>query len=68
MSSGDRFCTSRKGGTGEVGECTQKVQTARPSLGSAKNTVVGSGQAIAVLLCMNGLRKQSSCLARCPFP
>jgi len=32
-----------------------------------RNTLVGSGWAIAVLLCMNGLRNQSSCPARHPF-
>ena len=35
MSFGDRFCFSRKGGTGEVGGCTRGVQTAWPPLGSA---------------------------------
>jgi len=28
MSLGLRFCTSRNGGKGEVGGCTQRVQTA----------------------------------------
>jgi len=32
------------------------------------NALVGSEWAIAVLLCMNGLRKQSSHPARRPFP
>ena len=35
MSLGLRFCVSRKGGTGEVGGCTQRVQTAWPRLGSS---------------------------------
>ena len=34
MSFGDRFCVSRKGGTGGGG-CTRRVQTAWPCLGSA---------------------------------
>jgi len=33
-----------------------------------RNAFVGSGWATAVLLCMNGLRKQSSCPAWCPIP
>ena len=37
MSFEDRFCGSRKGGTGEgeVGGCTGRMQTAWPCLGSA---------------------------------
>ena len=35
MSLGLRFCVSRKGGTGEVGGCTRRVQTAWPRLGSS---------------------------------
>ena len=33
-----------------------------------ENALVGSEWATAVLLCTNGLRKQSSCPARRPFP
>jgi len=33
-----------------------------------ENALVGSEWATAVLLCTNGLRKQSSCLARRLFP
>ena len=33
-----------------------------------ENDLVGSEWVTAVLLCTNGLRKQSSCLARLPFP
>jgi len=33
-----------------------------------RNTLVGSERATAVLLCMIGLRKQSSYPAWCPFP
>ena len=33
-----------------------------------ENALVGSEWATAVLLCTNGLRKQSSCLAQRPFP
>ena len=35
---------------------------------SFRNTLVGSGWATAFLLCMNGLRKQSSCPVWHPFP
>jgi len=38
MSFGDRFCLSRKGGMGEVGGGTQKVQTAWPRLGLSLET------------------------------
>ena len=47
-------------GTRLVGECTWRVQTAWPSLALFRNTLVGSGWATALLLCTNGLRKQSS--------
>ena len=33
-----------------------------------ENALVDSRWATAVLLCTNGLRKQSSCPAQCPFP
>ena len=33
-----------------------------------ESALVGSEWATAVLWCTNGLRKQSSCLARRPFP
>jgi len=32
-----------------------------------ENALAGSEWATAVLLCTNGLRRQSSCPARCPF-
>ena len=35
---------------------------------SLKITMVGSGWAIVVLLCVNGLRQQSSRCAQHPFP
>jgi len=38
MMFGDRFCFSRKGGMGEVGGCTRRVQTAWLSLGFALET------------------------------
>jgi len=62
MSFGDSICFSRKGRIGgEVGGYTQRVQTAWQSLDSAfRNALVDSGWAIAILLSMNGLRKQSS--------
>jgi len=33
-----------------------------------ENALVGSEWATAVLVCTNGLRKEFSCPARCPFP
>ena len=56
-----RFYTSRKGGTGEVGGYTQWVLTAWLHLGlAAERLWLPLG--IALLLCINWLRKQSSVL------
>ena len=75
------FCDSRKGGTGGGGWVHPKgADSMWLSLGSAlgadsmtvsglpfENALVGSEWATAVLLCTNGLRKQSSCPSQCPF-
>ena len=69
MTSRDRFCDSRKGGTGGDGWVHLKGAHSMAVSGFRfENALVGSEWATAVLLCTNGLRKQSSCLARCPFP
>jgi len=66
---GDSFCTSRKARQGEVSGCTWRVQTAWLLLGIAASghsrtkPLVCNVWAISLLLCMNGLRKQSSCHA-----
>jgi len=55
------FCFSRKGGTGG---CRWVHPKGADSMAvfrlSFRNTLVGSGWAISVLLCPNGLKKQSS--------
>ena len=65
---GDRFCFSKKGGIGGGGWVHPKGADSMAVSGLCfGNTLVGSEWATAVLLCMNGLRKQSSCPAQRPF-
>ena len=60
--------SSRKGGTGGGGWVHLKGADSMAVSGlSFRNTLVGSGWAISVLLCPNGLKEQSSHLARCHF-
>jgi len=66
---GDRFCFSRVGGIGGGGWLHLKGADSMAVSGlHFGNALVGSELATAVLLCTNGLRIQSSCRARCPFP
>jgi len=66
---GDRFRFSRKGGIGGGGWVHLKGADSMAISGlSFRNALVGSGWVTAVLLCVNGLIKQSSHPARCPFP
>jgi len=68
MTFGDRFCFSRKGGIGGGGWVHPKGADSMAISGLCfENALVGSEWATAVLLCMNRLRKQSSCPARHPF-
>ena len=61
MSLGLRFCASRKGGTGGGGWVSILVPGNMAATGlSCRKPLVGTGWAISLLLCMNGLRKQSS--------
>jgi len=61
--------SSRKGGTGGGGWVHPKgVDSMAVSGLHFESTLVGSEWATAVLLCTNGLRKLSSCPARCSFP
>ena len=54
---GDRFCVSRKGRTGGIGWVHLKGANSMAVSGlSFRNTLVGSGWAISVLQCTNGLR------------
>jgi len=65
----DRFCFSRKGGIGGGGWVDPKGADSMAVFGlHFGNALVGSEWATAVLLCTNGLRKQSSCPAWLPFP
>jgi len=60
----DRFCFSRKGGIGGGGWVHPKgADSMAVSVLRFENALVGSEWATAVLLCTNGLRKQSSCPA-----
>jgi len=69
MTFGDRFCNSRKGGTGRGGWVHPKGADSMAVSGLRfGNTLVGSEWSIVVLLCMNGLRKWSSWPAQHPFP
>jgi len=68
MTFGGRFSFNRKGGTGEGGWVHLKGADSMAVSGLRfRNTLVGSGWATVVLLCTNGLRKQSSHSARCLF-
>ena len=65
---GDRFCFNRKGGTGGGGWVHLKGADSMAVSGlHFGNALVGSEWSTANFLCTNGLRKQSSRLARCPF-
>ena len=61
---------SRKGGTGEVGGCTRRVQTACPRLGSSLEAtwLALHGRAISLLFGINGVRNKRSDLVGPPFP
>jgi len=64
-----RFCFSRKGGIGGGEWVYPKGADSKAVSGLRfENALVGSEWATAILLCIYGLRKQSSCPARCPFP
>ena len=61
MSLGLRFCASRKGGTGGGGWVSTLGPGNMASSGlSCRKPLIGTGWAISLLLCTNGLRKQSS--------
>ena len=67
MFSGDRFCVSRKGGTGGgMGAPKGCRQCGRVWLHLEK-LLVGAQWAISLLLCTNGLRKPSSYLVGPPM-
>ena len=68
MTFGDRFYFSRKGGTGGGGWVQlEGADNKAVSRLCFRNALVGSGWATAILLCTNGLRKQSSCPTWHPF-
>ena len=58
MSLGDRFCDSRKGGTGESGwvhpECANSMAVSGLR---GRKVLVGTGKAISAVFGINGLRK-----------
>ena len=64
-------CASRKGGTGGGGQISTLGPGNMAASGlSCRKLLVSTGWAISIslLLCMNGLRKQSSGLVGPPFP
>jgi len=65
MSLGLRFCASRKGGRGGGGQVGPGNMAS--SGFSCRKPLVCTGWAIALLLCMNGLRKWSSGHVGPPF-
>jgi len=69
MTFGGRFSFNRKGGTGEGGWVHLKGVDGMAVSGLRfRNTLVCSGWATVVLLCMNSLRKQSYRPAQHHFP
>ena len=61
MSLGLWFCASRKGGIGESGQVTTLGPGNMVACGfSCRKSLVGTGWATSLLLCMNGLRKRPS--------
>ena len=61
MSLGLRLCTSREGGTGGGGWVSALSLGSMAASGCGlEKLLVGAGWAISLLLCTNGLRKQSS--------
>ena len=68
MSLGLRFCASRKGGTGGGGWVSILSPGNMAASGlSCRKPLGGTGCAISLLLCMNGLRKWSSGHVGTPF-
>ena len=65
----DRFCVSRKEGTGEVGGCTILADSAWQllQLHGYRKDLVRAGWPILLLSCTNERRKQSFHLAGNPF-
>ena len=68
MSLGDRLCASREGGAGGGGWVHPKGADSMAVFGlSLEEPLVGAQRATSVLLCTNGLKKQSSSLVGPPF-
>ena len=69
MSSGDRFCFSRKGGIGGGGWAHPKGANSMAESGfGCRNDLVGIGRAISALLGINGVRNKQLNLVGPPFP
>ena len=63
-----RFCASRKGGTGEGGRVSTLGPGNMAASGlSCRKPLVSPGWAVSLLLCTNGLGKQSSGHVGPPF-
>ena len=69
MSLGDRFCVSRKDGTGGGGWVHPKGANSMAMSGlHGRKVLVGTGRAISVTFGINVLRNKPSCLVMPPFP
>ena len=69
MTSRDRFCVSRKGGTGGGGWVHPKGANSMATSGLVfRSDLVGSGRAISILFGINGVRNKRSHLVGPPFP
>jgi len=69
MSYGDKFCFSKKGGTGRGGWVHLKGANSMAMSGLVcRNDLVGTRRAISALFCINEVRNKQSHLVRPPFP
>jgi len=69
MTSRDRFCVSRKGGTGGGGWVHPKGANSMAASGLVfRSDLVGTGRAIFILFGIKGVRNKRSHLVGPPFP
>ena len=69
MTSRDRFCVSRKGGTGGGGWVHPKGANSMAASGLVfRSDLVGTGRAFSILFGINGVRNLRSHLVGPPFP
>ena len=70
MSFGIGSASAERAGKGEVGGCTQRVQTCSKAVSGlgCRDNLVGTGRAISDLFGINGVRNKQSHLVGPPFP